>query len=145
VSWSFIDLSPGDPRLAADAFPVLVELRTELTPAQFASVYAEGHPQGLRFTAMYDDDGACVAVAGWRVVATTVALRKLYVDDLVTAAAHRGRGVGSALLAELTSRARAAGCRVIDLDSGLHRQDAHRFYIREGLPIVSFHFGRTLE
>jgi GNAT superfamily N-acetyltransferase len=144
VSWSFVDLPPDDPRLARDAFPVLTELRTELTAAQFASVYAEGHPQGLRFTAMYDDGGACVAVAGWRIVATTVALRKLYVDDLVTAAAHRRRGAGSALLAELSERASAAGCRVIDLDSALHRQDAHRFYIREGLPINAFHFGRSL-
>jgi GNAT superfamily N-acetyltransferase len=142
-SWRFVDLAPGDPRLA-EVFPVLAELRTELTPSQFASVYAEGHPQGLRFTAVYDEAGACVGVAGWRIVATTVTLRKLYVDDLVTAAAHRSRGVGSALLAELTARARAEGCRWIDLDSALHRQDAHRFYIRESLPIVAFHFGRAL-
>jgi GNAT superfamily N-acetyltransferase len=144
VSLSFIDVSPGDPRLASEVFPVLAELRTSLTPSQLEEVYAEGYPQGLRFTAAYAED-ACVGVAGWRVIATTVSLRKLYVDDLVTAAAWRGQGVGSALLAELTSRARAAGCRVIDLDSALHRQDAHRFYIRERMPIVAFHFLRALD
>ena len=139
----FVDIEPGDPRLLSEVLPVLAELRTELTAQDFVDVYTEGHPQGLRFTAAYDGD-RCVAVAGWRVLATTVALRKLHVDDLVVAASARSRGVGGAVLAELTARARAAGCRLIDLDSALHRGDAHRFYIRERLPITAFHFGRTL-
>jgi GNAT superfamily N-acetyltransferase len=140
----FVDLEPGDPRLLDELLPVLTELRTELTASQLEAVYAEGYPQGLRFTAVYDGE-RCVAVAGWRVIATTLVHRKLYVDDLVTAASERGRGVGSALLAELTERARAAGCRLIDLDSALFRGDAHRFYIRERMPITAFHFGRVLE
>jgi GNAT superfamily N-acetyltransferase len=86
-----------------------------------------------------------LAVAGWRVIATTVCGRKLYVDDLVTTASARGRGIGSSLLGELVERARAAGCSVIDLDSGLHRKDAHRFYIREGMPVHSLHFLRRLQ
>jgi GNAT superfamily N-acetyltransferase len=144
VSLQFVDLEPGDPRLEREVLPVLAELRIELTAEQFAGVYAEGQPQGLRFTAAYDSEGRCVGVAGWRLVATTAALRKLYVDDLVVASGSRSSGVGSALLSELTARARRAGCSFIDLDSALHRSDAHRFYIREGLPIVSFHFGRAL-
>ncbi len=141
----FIDLDPGDRRLVHEALPVLAQLRTHLTPESLAEIYAEGHPQGLRFTAAYDRDGNCLAVAGWRIVATTVSTRKLYVDDLVTAGAHRGQGVGAALLDELSARAREAGCSLIDLDSALHRQDAHRFYIREGMPIVSFHFAKALD
>jgi GNAT superfamily N-acetyltransferase len=139
----FVDFQPGDPRLVSEVLPVLAGLRTELTAERFAAVYEEGHPQGLRFTAAYEDR-RCVGVAGWRVIATTVALRKLHVDDLAVAATDRSRGIGAALLAELTARARAAGCHLIDLDSALHRSDAHRFYIREGLPINAFHFGRPL-
>jgi hypothetical protein len=96
----FVDLEPGDPRLTADVLPVLLELRPHLTPESFAHVYSEGHPQGLRCTAVYDND-RCVAVAGWRLVATTVALRKLYVDDLVTASDHRGQGVARHFCASL--------------------------------------------
>jgi GNAT superfamily N-acetyltransferase len=140
----FADLEPGDPRLLDEALPVLVQLRPELTRELLEEVYAEGYPQGLRFTAAYDEQDDCVAVAGWRVMATTVAIRKLYVDDLVTSAEHRSHGVGAALLAELSRRAREAGCRAIDLDSGLTRADAHRFYIRERMPITSFHFTREL-
>jgi GNAT superfamily N-acetyltransferase len=141
----FVDLEPGDPRLTAELFPVLAELRTELTSEQLVSVYAEGHPQGLRFTAAYSDTGRCLAGAGWRVIATTVAGRKLYVDDLVTAAAARSTGVGSALLAELGRRAQEAGCTILDLDSGVHRADAHRFYFRERMAITALHFTRVLE
>jgi GNAT superfamily N-acetyltransferase len=140
----FVDLEPGDARLAGEALPVLVELRPHLTAEDFAAVYAEGHPQGLRFTAAYDDEDRCVAVAGWRLVATTVSLRKLYVDDLVTAPDHRGKGIGAALLRELERRARDAGCTVLDLDSGTDREDAHRFYFREQLIIRGFHFLRRL-
>lgn len=140
----FIDMEPGDPRLASEVFPVLRELRTHLTPESFDAVYREGHPQGLRYTVAYVD-GRCVGVAGWRTVATTAVIRKLYIDDLVTTHEQRSRGVGRALVAELAERAAAAGCHVLDLDSSVRRADAHRFYMREGLTINSFHFSRAMQ
>ncbi len=137
------DIDPGDPRLDHDVLPVLCELRPHLTSATLAAVYAEGYPQGLRYLAVYETN-RCIGVAGWRIVANTSAIKKLYVDDLVTLASERKRGVGALLLAELVSRARISGCRHLDLDSGLQRADAHRFYIREGLNITSLHFGREV-
>src|ERR1700686_3485186 len=113
-----VDLDPGDPRLQTDTLPVLRELRPHLTPVSFTKVYEEGHRQGLRFTAAYVDD-RCVGVAGWRGGATTVAIKKLYVDDLVTTESQRSSGVGRALLSELVERARTAGCHALDLDSGV--------------------------
>jgi GNAT superfamily N-acetyltransferase len=136
-----VDLAPGDARLERDVLPVLCELRPHLTPQSFAAVYDEGYEQGLRYLAAFDGD-RCVGVAGWRIVATTAAIRKLYVDDLVTLASERSRGVGARLVAELFDRAKATGCEILDLDSGVQRGDAHRFYMREGLTISSFHFVR---
>src|SRR5436305_4770731 len=98
---TLVDLEPGDPRLDTEVLPVLRELRPHLTSESFASVYEHGHPQGLRFTAAYVD-GGCVGVAGWRIVATTNVLLKLYVDDLVTTDSARSRGVGRELLHGLT-------------------------------------------
>ncbi len=140
----FVDLAPGDPRLTADVLPVLVELRSDLTAEALGEVYAEGHPQGLRLTAVYDERERCVAVAGWRQMANTVARRTLYVDDLVVASDRRGSGIGADLLRELERRARAAGCRAIELDSGVARADAHRFYFRERMSITSLHFARRI-
>jgi GNAT superfamily N-acetyltransferase len=143
VGYELVDLEPGDARLVSDMLPVLVELRTALTADALTAIYAEGHPQGLRFLVAYDGE-RCVGVAGWRIMALTFATRKLYVDDLVTTRDGRSKGVGHALLEELESRARAAGCTVLDLDSGVQRHDAHRFYFRERMHISSHHFTKAL-
>src|SRR3954447_6069294 len=104
-----VDVAPGDDRLLTDVLSVLQELRPHLTAQSFADIYAEGHPQGLRFLAAYDGE-RCVGVAGWRLVASTHTGRKIYVDDLVTAEAARSHGVGHALVTELADRARSEGC-----------------------------------
>lgn len=141
---NLVDLEPGDPRFEHEALPVLRELRPHLSAQSAAEIYAEGYGQGLRFTAAYLD-GGCVAVAGWRLVATMVATRKLYVDDLVTTEEHRSGGAGHFLLAGLAKRAREAGCGVIDLDSGNQRTDAHRFYRRQGFENTSAHVVRRVD
>lgn len=53
--------------------------------------------------------------------------------------------VGRALLADLERRAREAGCKALDLDSGVQRYDAHRFYLREQMSILSHHFAKLLD
>lgn len=141
---TLVDIDPGDPRLVADVLPVLAQLRPHLTADSLTEIYERGHPQGLRFL-VADDEGRCVGVAGWRLVANTSAGLKLYVDDLVTDGEHRSGGVGAALLRELRSRAEAAGCAVLDLDSGVQRERAHAFYFREGMSIRSYHFALPLD
>jgi GNAT superfamily N-acetyltransferase len=138
-----VELDPSDPTLA-EVLPVLQELRPHLDLDLFRSIYAEGWEQGLRFTGVFDDDDRCVAVAGWRIVATTVSVRKLYVDDLVTTADARSAGHGRVLLDHLGHIAATNGCTDLDLDSGTQRTDAHRFYYREGMVITSFHFRRSV-
>ncbi|MGB3376043.1 MAG: GNAT family N-acetyltransferase [Microbacterium sp.] len=139
---TLVDLEPGDTRWE-QALPVLQELRPHLTEELLAQVLREGAPQGLRFTAVFAHE-RCVAVAGWRIIANTSAIRKLYIDDLSTAASVRSRGYGRILLDALRDRAIAAGCASVDLDSGVQRFDAHRFYLRERMDIVAHHFRRSL-
>lgn len=83
-------------------------------------------------------------LAIWRLVDNTYEQRRLYIDDLVTDAACRSRGVGHALLAWLEHQARTLSCTVLALDSGVQRSGAHRFYFREGFLIPSFCFRKTL-
>jgi hypothetical protein len=40
--------------------------------------------------------------------------------------------------------ARESGCANFNLDSGTQRQQAHKFYFREGLVVTSFHFAKPL-
>jgi GNAT superfamily N-acetyltransferase len=138
----FADLAPDDPRWVS-AFPVLVQLRTHLDRPTFDAILTAATAQGLVYTTALLDD-RCVGLAGWRVIDTTHVVRKLYVDDLVTDAAHRSRGVGAALLDHLAVRGAALGCRFLELDSGVQREAAHRFYRREGLRDDSLHFRRPI-
>lgn len=137
------DLDPRDPRLERDALAVLHELRPHLSSQDLADVYENGFPQGLRFLTAYSGT-ECVGVASWRLVNDTFAIKRLYVEDLVTTSSWRRQGVGRLLLAEMTRRAQALGCQLLDLDSGVQLTDAHRFYMREGLAITAFHFTQRL-
>ena len=138
----FADLPPADPRWES-ASPVLRQLRPHLDDEAFEAVHRAGAMQGMVFTGAFDGE-RCLGVAGWRVMDTTSVLRKLYVDDLVVDASVRSRGVGAALLGHLEARGVAAGCRVIELDSGHQRQQAHRFYRAEGYVDRSAHFAKDL-
>jgi GNAT superfamily N-acetyltransferase len=138
----FVDIEPDDPRMP-EVFAVLKQLRRHLDESTFLDIYRRGWAEGLRFLALYKNN-QCVAVAGWRFVTNTSAERKLYVDDLVTDETQQSRGLGHAILAELERRAVEAGCTTLDLDSGVQRFDAHRFYLRERMFISSYHFAKKL-
>lgn len=137
-----VDLGPGDARWKL-ALPVLQELRPHLTEQLLVQVLAQGTPQGLRFTAVFVAE-RCVAVAGWRVIVNTGAIRKLYVDDLSTTASERSHGYGRMLLDSLREKAIDAGCHSLELDSGVQRFDAHRFYLSQRMNITAHHFALRL-
>lgn len=124
-------------------FPVMQELRTHLEESTFLERVRKQEREGYRL-AYLDRDGEILAVAGFRVSEFLAYGRILYVDDLVTAFAHRSAGAGKLLVDWLTDHAREAGCSELHLDSGTHRRSAHRFYHREGLEIVNFHFAKTV-
>jgi GNAT superfamily N-acetyltransferase len=137
-----VELSPGDARLEA-LYPVMRELRTELSDDELAERYAAGHVDGYRLAGLFDGD-ECRAAAGYRVVTNFVNGKHMYVDDLVTADQWRSHGYGRLLNKYLVELARNEGCTSVQLDSAVHRRKAHRFYFRERYSISSFHFVRPL-
>ena len=61
---------------------------------------------------------------------------RCWVEDLVVETGSRSRGAGGALLAAAAEWARERGATHLELDSGLARSDAHRFYERRNPAIV---------
>jgi GNAT superfamily N-acetyltransferase len=119
------------------------QLRTALPP-DYAGKMKRVFAGGARMCVAVD--GAEVAgVAVYRVYENTFQGRQLYVDDLVTDERRRSSGVGRALLSYLERKARAADLENLALDSGTQRQQAHKFYFREGMVVTSFHFGKRLK
>jgi len=126
-----------------ECFPVMAQLRPHLERSEFVARVRRQMAGGYRLAYLLEED-TVRAVAGYRILENLAWGRFLYVDDLVTDEAARSQGHGKALLAWLAERARQEGCAQLHLDSGHHRKDAHRFYLREGMDLASYHFLRKL-
>ncbi|MBK7134675.1 MAG: GNAT family N-acetyltransferase [Rhodocyclales bacterium] len=143
-----MDVTDADGRVAEPAWlgraeAVHRQLRTAL-PADYAERLAQVFANGGRLAVVADGE-AVVGVALWRLIENTYEGRRLYVDDLVTDAARRSRGIGKRLLGHLEDKARQLGCDVLALDSGAQRAAAHKFYFREGMHIPGFCFRKELK
>ena len=131
-----------DAALLAAAEPVHRQLRPHLPPdyrRRMEEVFASGAEMAVAV-----DAGRVAGVAVFRVIEKTFTGRELYCDDLVTDEAMRSKGAGSAMIAYMERVGRERGCDVLALDSGTQRQQAHRFYFREGLVVGAFHFTKKL-
>ena len=137
-----VELSPGDERLSA-VYPVMHELRDQLSEERFNELYAAGHPDGYRVVGLFDGE-ECRACAGYRILTSFVSGRYLYVDDLVTAEKWRSHGYGRLLNKYIVELARKENCSSVELDSNTRRRNAHRFYFRERYTIAAFHFFHPL-
>jgi len=89
-------------------------------------------------------DGEVAGLTVFRVLEKTHSGRDLYCDDLVTDESRRSTGVGRALMQYMEGLGRERSCDTFSLDSGSQRQQAHKFYFREGMTITSFHFDKKL-
>jgi GNAT superfamily N-acetyltransferase len=125
------------------AEPIHRQLRTALPPdyaGKMKRVFSGG---ACMCVAAEGED--VVGVAVYRIYENTFNGRQLYVDDLVTDERKRSTGVGRALLSYLENKARDGNLENLALDSGTQRQQAHKFYFREGMVVTSFHFGKRLK
>lgn len=127
-----------DAEIAA-CFPVMAQLRPHLEEGTFVARVRRMADGGYGLAVLVEDGVVC-AVAGHRFMEMLATGPILYVDDLVTDARARSRGHGERLLAWLREEAERHGCCYVELDSGITRLDAHRFYERCGMEKVAVHF-----
>jgi GNAT superfamily N-acetyltransferase len=119
------------------------QLRTQL-PQDYSVKMKRVFAGGARMCVAARGD-IVVGVAVYRIHENTFDGVQMYVDDLVSDDALRSQGIGKTLLDHLQNLARDAGCAKFNLDSGTQRQQAHKFYFREGMAVTSFHFAKSLE
>lgn len=137
-----IHLARADAEILA-CWQVMHELRPAIRERDFVARVRRQEATGYRLAYLKVPEGV-IAVAGFRILENLAWGLFLYVDDLVTAAAHRSRGHGGVLLDWLVDHAAEQGCGQLHLDSGLQREQAHRFYQREGVAITGYHFAAEL-
>lgn len=130
----------GDAAEIRRCYPVMRVLRTHITSEQeFVDRVVRQQTQGY-LLAFLESDNEVRAVAGYRFLDSLFSGKNLYVDDLVTREGDRSHGYGGQLLDWLIDQARANRCETLELDSGVQRFDAHRFYFSKRMSISSYHF-----
>ena len=67
-----------------------------------------------------------------------------HIDELVVDKEYRGKGIGSKLMEYITNIAGEKGCVIIELDSALNRNQAHRFYKQNGFKDRAFLFSKKI-
>ena len=133
------------PREISRCYYVMRALRTHLTDRkEFVEQVRRQQRSGYRL-AFVEASGEVRAVAGYRCIEWLFSGRFLYVDDLVTRENDRSAGYGDRLMDWLVQEARKQKCNSLELDSGVQRFDAHRFYFRKRMKISSYHFSLPLK
>lgn len=146
-----IHLAESDQQIA-HCFPVMAQLRPHLEPIEFVDRVQRQRQMGYHLAFLEVDDrqtdresdSRVVAVAGFRLSECLATGTFLYVDDLVVDAAARSRQYGQHLFEWLMDYGKRHHCQQLRLDSGVQRFEAHRFYFRQRMSIVSHHFARKL-
>jgi len=139
-----VQIATSDAQIAA-CFPVIQELRPHLKDAaELIERVRRQEREGFQL-GYVEEAGKPVACIGFRRQERLVHGPLIYVDDLATLAAVRSKGYGAVMLDWVEALARTEGRKVVDLDSGTQRTDAHRFYFRQRYAVTAFHFLKYLK
>lgn len=113
------------------AYEVVKELRSELSYDDFEDLIYDMRHQEYKMYGLFDGE-TLITFAGVSVQVNLSWKRHLFIYDLVTRASHRSKGYSKEMLIYLRDIARMFQCERLVLTSGSQREDAHRFYEREG-------------
>ncbi|HXU35918.1 MAG TPA: GNAT family N-acetyltransferase [Blastocatellia bacterium] len=126
-------------------YPVMSQLRSHLSEDQYLAAVRRQEDNGnYRIAAVVDDAGVAKCVAGYRLTECLCWGKFMYVDDLVTDEQARSEHYGQKMMAWLVDEARKNDCKRVHLDSGVQRHSAHRFYLRERMDIIAYHFAMAI-
>ena len=126
------------------AFPLIKQLRTDLSLPQYIELAKEMQAAGYRVICLFEE-GKIVAYAGFAKQVNLYYGSHIWVYDLVTDKERRGRGYGKYLLSHIEALAKAEGVNCIALSSGIKREKTHRFYENKmDYDIVSYVFKKNL-
>ena len=109
------------------AFPLMKQLRLDLTMETFLELLGQMIKDGYRLFALFAQN-QIVALAGVSLRTNFYSGRHVYIYDLVTDVSKRSHGYGESLLNFIHEWAKENGAEFVALESGIQRTDAHRFY-----------------
>ncbi|TRW95751.1 GNAT family N-acetyltransferase [Paracoccus sp. M683] len=120
--------------MALLADDMLGQGREAADPAPYLAAFDAMQAEGANHLIVGDENGVVIACYQITFISglSLTAARRAQIEGVRTAASHRGQGIGAAMMADAESRARAAGCSLMQFTTNKARSDAHRFYDRMG-------------
>ncbi len=112
------------------AYPIMKQLRTHLDRKQFGELALAMAQENYRLWA-YMEKNKALGLVSTRVYTDLVRGAHLYIDDLVTDANSRSRGIGAALLRHAEKIARELKLPVLRLCCVIENEAGMKFYRRE--------------
>lgn len=126
-------------RELSSAYELVSQLRTSLSYDEFEDLIYEMRSIEYKMFGITEGE-ELITYAGVSIQTNLYHKRHLFVFDLVTHEAYRGKGYGVMMLEFLRDYAKMGMCENIVLSSGFQREDAHRFYENNGFSKKSFVF-----
>lgn len=113
---------------------ILGQTREQPDLAPYLAAFGQMQAEGANHLIVGEQDGRVVATYQITFIQglSQTATRRAQIEAVRVAADLRGQGLGAALMRDAEARARAAGCRLMQLTTNRSREDAHRFYDRLG-------------
>jgi GNAT superfamily N-acetyltransferase len=119
---------------------------SDLAPYQTA--FARMQQEGANRLIVGEDEAGRI-VATYQIVMISGlslrAARRAQIESVRVEAGLRGQGIGAELMADAEARARAGGCRLMQLTTHSSRADAHRFYDRLGFTPSHIGYKRQID
>jgi GNAT superfamily N-acetyltransferase len=137
-----VQLATSDAQILK-CFATLSQLRLHLKQETFLDQIHRQQQDGYQLAFIEIDDCA-IAVAGFHIAECLASGRFLYVYDLIVDESVRSQQYGQRLFDWLVAYAKSHNCNELNLDSGVQRFDAHRFYLRQRMNISAHHFSLPL-
>lgn len=126
--------------LIASTFDLFFQLRPHLEREAFTHQVRHMQTQHAYSIVTVLVNQRPVAAAGYRITQSLAWGKYLYVDDLIVDEKLRRNGYAQVLWDWLVVQAENHACQQIHLDSAVHRHDAHKFYLRNGMDSTCHHF-----
>ena len=130
-----VDVFDGDAAELTAALEVLVpQLSTSNPPPPLAAVKEMLASDAITQFVARDDGGRIIGVATLAVFPIPTA-RRAWIEDVIVDEPSTGKGVGAALTEAMIDRARALGCKTIELTSRPTREAANHLYRKLGFEV----------
>jgi len=117
----------------------ILNLRPHINSDDYFSIIKNMVSEGF-ILVFIEEDKQAVSVAGFWKEYKLHRGNSIYIDDLNTLPDYRKKGYAAIIMDWIIDYAKKNNIAQIHLDSGVHRFDAHRFYLKKNFNITSHHF-----